>query len=155
MVENTIKMTDTELLKKLRESYIDAAQKQEFETLLPEMNDEEKTTLLNLIERSALKFEETQKEYQEGLKKIGAEYSEAVEKEDKKFRQEFEELGKKEDSEALKEVEVEIDDAPAKGTSKKEEDHTSKKKHGARNLILLLTILVLVALGILFALSHL
>ena len=64
MPEAAINITDTDLLTQLKDSYIADEQKEELETLIPEMKDEEKTKLLNLIEQSKVTHEKAQKEHQ-------------------------------------------------------------------------------------------
>lgn len=157
MPKDTTNITDTELIQKLEESYIGEAQKKELEALIPEMDDTQKTKLINLIEQSKIEYEKAQKEYQKGLQAISNEYSETLKKEDKKFRTEFEQLGKEEDAAELKEVEAEIAAVNPTETRKetKKTETTKKQKHTFRNLFIILIFLILIAIAAIYGLKNL
>ena len=52
MPEATSIITEIELLDKLRNSKIDKSQQKELENMIPEMNQEDREELINLIERA-------------------------------------------------------------------------------------------------------
>lgn len=163
MAETTLNITDTELLQKLRESYIGAEQKKELEPLIPEMNEEERNRLIALIDEAKQEKERLEPIYQEELGKLNAEYTDKlnnlVKEETKKAFKEEEEEEEKEELEEMKEFETEIEavepaptvkPAEAKNPSKAK---TDKKKHGFRNLIIALLLIIVIAGTALIALS--
>ena len=153
MSETNLNITDTQLLEKLKQSYIDDMQKKELENLLPEMTSEERIKLAQLIGQADEEFKKTQVEYKEGLENIHTEYSTKLKEEDEKFRKDFEVLGKNEESKELKEFETEIQEmtgnrpTPRETIVKKVEKH-----HTLRNTILTLLGIALIAGGILYTL---
>ena len=150
MAETISNITDAELIEKLRSSYIDAEQKTELEALVPEMNDGEKTELLNLIGEANAEEEK----HQENLSNINKEYVEELKKDDEAFRKEFEQLDREETTEELKEIESEIATVP-NVTQSVAKEPAKKKQHTLRNLMFILFLLIAIAGGILYVLDYL
>lgn len=163
MTENTTNITDTELLQKLKESYIDAEQKKELETLIPKMNGEERNALITIINEAKTEKDRVEPIYQEELGKLNEKYTNKlnhlVKEETKNAFKEAEETEEKEESEEMKNFETEIDAVESTPTDKpaeaKGQEQAGKKKHGLRNLILILLLLALIAGSALLALSYL
>jgi|GEM_PF-1452670 len=164
MAETTLNITDAELLQKLNASYIDAKQKKTLELLIPNMNETERSQLMALIDQAKAEKDKAEPVYQESLRTLNKEYTDKlnhlVKDETKKTYKEFEETEGKKDAEGLQEFETEIITGkpmtvPAHKADNVKSAPISKRKHGLRNIILLLLILALIAGGTLFALSHL
>ncbi len=151
MPETNLNITEAELLEKLKNSYIDDMQKKELESLLPEMTNEERIKLVQLIGKADEEFTKTQVEYKEGLEGFHKELKET----DEKFRKDFEAVGKKEETEDLKEFETEIQEMTGNSTNPKKTAtpaHEAHKHHTLRNTILTLLGIALIAGGILYTL---
>ncbi|MBU1017638.1 hypothetical protein KKA33_01265 [Patescibacteria group bacterium] len=153
MPEININITDMDLLDRLKHSYIDPAQKQELEGLLPQMTNDERTKLIQLIDQADEEYRTAQVKYKEGLEGFHKELKET----DEKFRKDFEAVGKKEEGKELKKFEKEIQEMTGNRTMTPRETvlKEAKKKHTLRNLVLGLALLAAAAGGVLYYLNAL
>lgn len=156
------KITDPELLEKIKNSIIDDADKTELEKQLTNMTAEEKEKLSDILDGKMLKDDP---EYQASIKKLNAETTEKMEalvkEESTKARVEMEKKDKEESTEELKKMEIEINDTSTENQnsvgiqnfeSATEQPATTKK---SKKYLLYIAILILIATGILYTLTTL
>jgi len=148
MPEANINITDMDLLDRLKHSYIDPAQKQELESLLPQMTNSERAKLIELIDQADDEYRTTQVKYKEDLEGFRKEPKEG----DEKFRKNLEE-GSKE----IQEFEKEIREMTGNRVNTQRETvlKQAKKKHTLRNLLIGLLLLAALAGGVLYYLNAL
>ncbi|MBN2096363.1 hypothetical protein JW752_03090 [Candidatus Peregrinibacteria bacterium] len=153
MPEANINITDMDLLDRLKHSYIDPAQKQELEGLLPQMTNDERAKLIQLIDQADEEYRTAQVKYKEGLEGFHKELKEN----DEKFRKDLETVEKKEDTKEIQEFEKEIQEMTGNRPATPRETvlKQAKKKHTLRNLLLGLLTLAALAGGILYYLNAL
>ena len=166
MPEAKTDLTDQELIEKLRASVIDDVQKKELEELIPDLNTEERTKLINLINDAEQEMAPFKEQQDEALRKLNAEYTEKLENITKETnehaRKEFEKLEKEEDTEEMKELEEEVSHMEpekkeeVKPKAVKSDDKSKPKtKHSLRTVLLIVLGLVIVAAGAALALMFL
>lgn len=161
-MENATQITDVELLEKLKNSPLEDGQKTELEALMPQMTDTEKTEINALIDQANDEMAKADATYQENLKNLNQNYTEKLKKaeheQSEKAAHEFEKLDKQETAEELKEFEGEIEAMPTNAKKEKMAQKTKKpttKNHAIRNIILIFITLILIATGVLYALTTL
>ncbi len=167
-MENQKKITDENLLERLKNSYIDESQKKDLIPLISDMTDDERNQLLKLIqdsEEAYIKVENS--EGGEGLdltelnEKFESEMNQLVQKSTKEAYAEYEKVEKKEAQDDMKEVETEISEMEAvstrdqKGIDTSDRKPLAKKSHFFSRLFFILIILALLAGGALLAMKYL
>lgn len=163
MSEAKIKITDSELIEKIKTSHLEEIQKKELEDLVSAMTSEERDELLNLIAESNKVDEGAEKERLEKLAALNEEYEgklkELTREESEYAREEFEKFDQKETAGELKEVEAEI-----ATTAKTEAEMSAKsarqelgkaKKHTLRKIFFFLIFLALIVAGVFYGLEYL
>jgi len=153
-------ITDTQLMDELQNSFIDPNQKKELATLIPQMTVDERGELLGIIKQSHLEAEKAGLANQDKLKALNEEYEKKLNKLVKESSEsalkDFEQVAEKEEASELKIIEGEIvalDPNTATQTSKSSSQN--KKRHGLQTVFIILFILLLIAVGILYALNYL
>lgn len=160
MADTTNEITNEELLKQLKESPLSAEQKNELETLIPDMTDEEKKELLGLIEQANEDIAPAKEEYQKNLADLNEKNQTEIEKLNREQNEEalktMEGIDKKTSTEALKEMESEIQAVKGEVNNKKKDlTHKKPKTHLLRNFLLLIFILIAIAGGAVYAITNL
>ncbi len=146
--------TDQELLQKIQTSHIEERQKKALEPLIATMDPAEKQKLISLID-AANSAAEADPAYQDGLKKLNAEYKQKMEKvtDDSmaQVRQDYENADKAASGEEIAALETEMQNvqtvaeaAPAAPVK------TAKKSSGMKFIAILIGLVVLA--GLIFAL---
>ena len=167
MPTTTLIPTD-ELLKALEQSALSAEDKNKFEELLDTMTDEEKMELQNLIEeanQSKNRFESEKTEKLSQLNQTTAEKLNQVEQTESRYvRTEMEKFDQQQTQNELVGVEttlendIETQNSKVTETEKadgKNDQMPKKSSHLARNFILILLGLGILAIALIFGLSHL
>lgn len=112
MPQATAQITAQELKKMLAESILSDELKAAYTEVLAEMNDEEKTELIRIIEEGNRAKTEYEKDRVEHLARINValkkHLQDVIRKEEKHAREEFEQFEHKEDEKELKTLEQEI-----------------------------------------------
>jgi len=111
----TTQISNKELLKKLKESYLDKLHKDHFEQLISDMSEKDKSKLMDLIKESH-KVNETKvkadAQYQEELVKLNAEFDQKITSMEKELVRytfnEYKKLEAEESEEELEKIEAEI-----------------------------------------------
>jgi len=146
-----LKITDSNLLERLKRSFIDENQKKELETLIPEMTGEERNHLIELIEQSTEEAVKDDPEYQQKLKALNEEYetklNTLVKEESKEALQEAEKMEDEEEAKELENMENEIADISEESRTQVVENlqPNLKQSHVIRNMIFIFLALMAVA----------
>lgn len=164
MAETKTKITDAELVEKIKTSRLEEKQKTELENLVSAMTAEERDELLKLIDESNKIDENAEKEKSKKLAELNTEYEgklkELTRKESEYARKECEKFDQKEVIGELKQVEAEIvKDAKTKAEIAVKDSDREKlgkaKKHTLRKIFFFLIFLALIVAGILYGLEYL
>ena len=156
-----INITDSDLLTRLKNSFIADGQKNELETLIPEMTNDERGQLIALIEQSNEEAVKDDPEYQQELQKLNAEYDEKlntlVKEKSKEALQEAESMEDEEEAKELDVMEGEIANISEESRTQVSEklQPNLKQSHVIRNLILIILALVVVAGTVLLIINSL
>lgn len=167
MSETNRQITDQDLRERLLTSLLPDEQKNEYAELIPEMNQDERAQLMEIIGGLETEQERFEKEKQEKLITLNKEFKRelkgASQEEGRHIREETEKFDKGIEAEKLETIDSEIDSAEAKvdrtETAKAQLDtvqnRQEKKKtdHTKRNFILALIGLITLIAVIIIALS--
>lgn len=112
MTETTLQITVEELKKMLDESFLSAETKNAFTDLLADMNDDEKTQLIKIIEEGNNAKTTYETERLEKLARLNAalkkHLQDVTQKENRYIREEFEKFGSQEDEQEMQNIEEQI-----------------------------------------------
>lgn len=129
-------ITDDELVKRIKASYLADRQKTELAGLVSEMTAEERSQLLGLIDEA----NKVAKERDEKIAALNKEYEqklgEATREESEYVREEFEKFDKEQSKGEFEAVEAEIAAMPSSKTKAERVKMAEKKKHTLRNVML-------------------
>lgn len=156
-----INITDSDLLTRLKSSFIADGQKNELETLIPEMTNDERDQLIALIEQSNEEAVKDDPEYQQELQKLNAEYDKKlntlVKEKSKEALQEAESMEDEEEVKELEDMEGEIANISEESRTQVTENlqPNLKQSHVIRNLVLIFLSLIVVAGTVLLIINSL
>ena len=112
MADTKTQITNTELKKMLEKSILSEETKKNFAAVLEDMNDEEKTELIQIIEEGNKAKDDYEKERNEKLIKLNTALEKHLQKslheEGEYIREQFETVGKEEDQKEMADIEQEI-----------------------------------------------
>jgi hypothetical protein len=112
MAKVTTEITVKQLQKKLKESFLSDDVKASYEEVLEQMNDDEKTELLDILEAGEKAKTDYAKDRLEKLARLNAALKKhlqnSIREEEKYIREQFETLEVKEEKEEMAELEKEI-----------------------------------------------
>lgn len=167
MPTTTLLPTD-ELLKTLEQSALSAEEKTELAELLTDMTDDERIELQALIEEANQEKAAVEKENQAKMAQLNEETNQKLERaeqeESKYARDEIEKIDEQETAKELTEVENSMEQGQENQMTSQandpkvnpnDEKNHKKSRHLVQNFILIILGLALLAIALIFGLSHL
>lgn len=158
-----LNITDSDLIEQIAASHLREDQKKDLSGLVTEMTEEERTELLNLIEKSNADADDFETKKKEKLAALNKEHidklNEAAHHESEYVRSEFEKFDKEESAEEMKEVEAALTTAAKTKSEMKSKQKKTQikqiKKHPLFKLFLFLLSIAGIVFGLIYGIQYL